>query len=230
MFTKTFATLVSIVAIASSAMAAPTTCTSKRDLGGWLGNLRTFGDVQSLNQFSFDDQFGQKGLDFFGKGNFGGHRNQFKDSGLQLVCRQQNVEIVQQRLAVLVQAYRKILTTTVCDVQQSIVIHNQHFSDLFNFGRGLGHEVGFDKHRGFDSNIAGLLNKDFFQHDGGNNLQFNDFNFDRNFNFQGHQVGSSFVVPSGRNWDDISGPRRVSDVNNFLNLATLPPVSSVGVF
>jgi len=182
MFAKIAVPFVYITALAAGVMAAPTARApvsiakrSDHSFNNWQGH-------QSLNNFD----------NFYGADNFDGSRNQVTlIEENKLVCRVQQVEIVQQRLVVLQELAKKIITETICEVESQTIVFEQWHSGLRGFGRDLRRQSG--RQPGYDREIAGHFNKIY--NDDGN------FNFD-NWGFSGRDVGKNHVTVGGSNWDD----------------------------
>ncbi|EAU81626.2 hypothetical protein CC1G_02642 [Coprinopsis cinerea okayama7 len=145
-----------------------------------------------------------KGFDnFYGIDNFDGHRfNQVLIKPKhELVCRVQRVEIVQQRLLVLQELAKRIITEKVCEVEAQTILFEQFHGGLRSFERDLlrlpgAHEVGYDE------KIVGHFPK-FFNEDGSLN--------DDDWGFTGHELGRHTVIVGGHNWDDSRSFRTVRD-------------------
>ncbi|KAF6754485.1 hypothetical protein DFP72DRAFT_899211 [Ephemerocybe angulata] len=101
----------------------------------------TWGGFKTLDKFD----------DFHGVDNFDGHNYQqvfVKDH--ELVCHAQEVHIVQQRLLVLHEMAKRIISEHICEVEVQTIVFEQYFGRLYGFGRDLrrvkgGHRIGFDR-------------------------------------------------------------------------------------
>ncbi|KAJ7494703.1 hypothetical protein B0H11DRAFT_1717082, partial [Mycena galericulata] len=169
-------------------------------------SFNNWGGYQSLNNFD----------NFYGIGNFdGSHRTQTLDPNQNVVCHQTDVAIIQQRLAVLQEMAKRIITEQICEVEAQTIVFEQFYRSLGNFHGDLRHYSGYQV--GYDSGIV--------SHFG------NIYNPDGSFctddwNFQGSDIGSHTIVSSGNNWSDESSHRSVDSayytalnsyyVNHFL--------------
>ncbi|KAF9265784.1 hypothetical protein L218DRAFT_997175 [Marasmius fiardii PR-910] len=136
---------------------------------------------------------------FYGVGNF--HHAVFDQTVVhdqQVVCHTQAVEIIQQRLVVLQEMAKKIITEQICEVETQTVVFSQFHASLGTFyddlRRHSGHQVGFDE---------GVVGKfpQIVQSDG--SLSTDDLGF------TGMDVGKNVIVPTGNNWNDASSPNSV---------------------
>ncbi|EAU85312.2 hypothetical protein CC1G_07582 [Coprinopsis cinerea okayama7 len=136
-----------------------------------------------------------KGFDnFYGKYNFDGHKYKqiIVKPKKELVCRVRKVEVIQQRLLVLQELAKKVITEKVCDVETQAIVFSQWYGGLRGFERDLlrlpgHHQVGYDE------KIVDHYNK-FFDHKG-------DLTDDV-WDFTGHDLGKNVVIVKGHNWDD----------------------------
>ncbi|KAF5327267.1 hypothetical protein D9619_004249 [Psilocybe cf. subviscida] len=189
MFAK-FATVV-IVALSAltSTVSAASLPTENTDIvaRGSPRHFDNWGGFSSMN--SFDN--------FYGYGNFDNSR--FSSSQItivkekELVCHSQSIEIIQQRLLVLQEMAKRVITEQVCEVESQTIVFEQFYSSLHGFSRDLRRYSG--RGVGYDSHISSFYNQ-FFESDG--SLSSNDFGF------SGSDLGRSYVVPSGNNWSSRS--------------------------
>ncbi|KAJ7593778.1 hypothetical protein C8J56DRAFT_1022680 [Mycena floridula] len=202
MFAKIAAPFVAISLLVSSVVAAPITETSLSKRYEWP----SFNNWNGISSFSnFDD--------FYGCDDFSGSQHSIVvKQDRQLVCHTQQITIIQQRLLVLQEMAKRIITEQICEVETQTVVFEQFHASLGGFGRDLrrysGHQVGYD------SNIASHYG-DFYNSDG--SLSTHDFGF------SGHDLGSNYVTYSGDNW--VDGSSHVS-VGNAYDLARSAYVSS----
>ncbi|KAF8968108.1 hypothetical protein BDZ97DRAFT_1916332 [Flammula alnicola] len=186
-----FAKFASIVIVAVSALssgvfaaAIPSASTDLVVRGG-VHSFDNYGGYQSLSGFD----------NFYGSNNF--DNSQFSESSItivkeqELVCHSQSIEIIQQRLLVLQEMAKRIITEQVCEVETQTVVFEQFHSSLHGFSRDLRRFSG--RGVGYDSGIASHFSS-FYNSDG--SLSTSDFGF------SGHDLGSSYVVPTGSNWND----------------------------
>jgi hypothetical protein len=152
---------------------------------------------------SFNGWGGFSSLDnfdnFYGAGNF--HHAVFDQVVVrdrEVVCRTQAVEIIQQRLVVLQEMAKRIITEQVCEVETQTVVFSQFHASLGTFyddlRRHSGHQVGFDEA------VVGKF-PELIQSDG--SLSTNDLGF------TGSEVGTQTIVPTGNNWDNARSPASV---------------------
>ncbi|KAJ6494799.1 hypothetical protein C8R47DRAFT_1213474 [Mycena vitilis] len=127
---------------------------------------------------------------FYGVDDFNGFtRSQTVVDGQQ-VCHSVDIKIVQQRLAVLSELSKRIITEQICEVETQVITFEQYYQSLGHFHGDLrrhsGHQVGYD--RGISSHFDKI-----YQSDG-------SFCTD-DWNFTGHDIGSQTVVIKD-NWND----------------------------
>ncbi|KAJ7274404.1 hypothetical protein B0H12DRAFT_396562 [Mycena haematopus] len=154
----------------------------------------TFNNWNNLPQLSNFDNFN-------GQGNFDGHNNDqtIVIQEVQTECEVVQIEFVQQKLAILREIAKRIITEQICDVQVQTIVLEQHNGALQVFRDDIQRktetrEVGYDSE--VSSKFSQIINSD-------GSLSSNDNGF------SGSDVGKSLVVPSGNNWDSNTGPARV---------------------
>ncbi|KAJ7240837.1 hypothetical protein B0H12DRAFT_49876 [Mycena haematopus] len=186
MFAK-FSALFVAAALVNGVMSAPT---SKS--GALAARGQSFDNWGGISSFSGFDNF-------YGSSDFAHHN--FKqvvvDQGSDLVCHSEQVTIVQQRLAVLQEMAKKIITEQICEVETQTVVFQQYYASLGGFSGDLTRSSG--RHAGYDSSIVSHFG-DFYNSDG--SLSTYDYGF------SGSDIGSSYYVPSS-NWDQDSSPSSV---------------------
>jgi hypothetical protein len=133
----------------------------------------------------------------------------------QEVCHTQQIEVIQQKLVVLREMAKKIITEQVCDVETQTIVLEQFSSGISSFQNDIGRKSG--KQVGYDANVAGLISN-VTNSDG--SLSTNDLGFN------GTSVGSNTVVPSGSNWNDSTGPAAVANAANAAQAALAASNSS----
>ncbi|KAF9267716.1 hypothetical protein L218DRAFT_984626 [Marasmius fiardii PR-910] len=116
----------------------------------------------------------------------------------QVVCHSQSVEIIQQRLVVLQEMAKKIITEQICEVETQTIVFSQYHASLGNFYDDLRRHSGLKV--GYDDNIASKFGE-VVGSDG--SLSTNDLGF------SGQDVGSNTVEVGGSNWDDKKSPDSV---------------------
>jgi predicted restriction endonuclease len=139
--------------------------------------------------------------DFNGKDNFNGGKNDqtIVIKEVEQKCEVVKVEIVQQKLAILQEIAKRIITEQICDVQVQTIVLEQHNGALQVFRDDIQRKT-VTKQVGYDEQIASKLSQ-IVQTDGTLSVDDNGFS--------GSDVGKNLVVPSGNNWDDATGPARV---------------------
>lgn len=145
---------------------------------------------------------------FYGSSNF--DNSEFSESSItvekekEVVCHSQSVEIIQQRLLVLQEMAKRIITEQVCEVETQTIVFEQFHSSLHGFSRDLRRDSG--RSVGYDSDIASHFSS-FYNSDG--SLSNSDFGF------SGSDLGRSYISPSGNNY----GSNSFSSVANAYKAA-----------
>jgi len=153
---------------------------------------------------SFDNWGGFSSLsgfdNFYGSDNFIGSVSSqtIVEHDQELVCHSQSIEIIQQRLLVIQEMAKRIITEQVCEVETQTIVFQQFHASVGLFSHDLRRTSGH--HVGFDSGIVSHFG-DFFEADG--SLSTHDFGF------SGHDIGSQTVVVGGSNWNDVTSPASV---------------------
>jgi len=156
--------------------------------------------ISSLNGFD----------DFYGSDNFRGSQRQqiIIEQDEQLVCHSQSIEIIQQRLLVLQEMAKRIISEQICEVETQTIVFEQFESSMSNFGHDIrrksSNSVGYD--RGISSHFGSIMNSD-------GSLSSNDLGF------HGSDLGSQYVVPLGNNWNSDSSPAIVDAAFNATRQA-----------
>ncbi|KAF9063451.1 hypothetical protein BDP27DRAFT_1426877 [Rhodocollybia butyracea] len=196
MFAKFALPLLSISALASNVLAAPFNPRTQ-SLARRYGSFDNWGGISSFDGFD----------NFYGEDNFSGvvSSQVVVEQQEEVVCQSISIEIVQQRLLVLQEMARQIITEQVCEVETQTVVFQQFLSSCSQFSSDLLRTSG--RHVGYDSNIVSNFGS-FYNSDG--SLSTSDFGF------SGSDAGQSLIVPSGNNWDFSSSP---SSVGNAFNAA-----------
>ncbi|KAJ7593077.1 hypothetical protein C8J56DRAFT_780192 [Mycena floridula] len=132
--------------------------------------------------------------DFYGVDNFSGsHFTQTIVQDKELVCHTQQITIIQQRLLVIKELAKRIISEQICSVETQTVVFEQFHASLGSFRGDLRHVSG--NHVGYDSHIASHFG-DIFGSDGSFSTS--------DFGFTGHDLGSSTVTVGGSNWNDAT--------------------------
>jgi hypothetical protein len=154
--------------------------------------------------FSFDNWGGFSSLDgfdnFYGSDNFVGSFSTSTEVATtsELVCHSESIEIIQQRLLVLQEMAKRIITEQVCEVETQTVVFEQFYASVGSFSSDLRRTSG--REVGFDSSIASHFSDIVDESD---SLTVNDFGF------SGHDLGSNYVFPTGSNWNPATSPASV---------------------
>jgi len=166
---------------------------SSISFNNWMG-------ISSLNGFD----------NFYGSDNFDGSMQQqiIVEQDSQLVCHSQSIEIIQQRLLVIQEMAKRIITEQICEVETQTIVFEQFHSSMSSFGQDIrrqsSHSVGYD--RGISSHANSIVNSD-------GSLSSNDLGF------SGSSLGSQYVVPTGNNWNSQSSPAIVEAAFNATRQA-----------
>jgi len=196
MFAKFAAPFVTLSALAAGVMASPVAYKSSNALvsrGGPSGSFNNWGGFSSLDNFD----------SFYGADDFS-HSHNYNQVVVKqdssLVCHSETITIVQQRLAVLQEMAKKIITEQICEVETQTIVFQQYYSSLGGFSHDLGRSSG--RSAGYDNSVVSHYG-DFYNSDG--SLSNSDFGFN------GSDIGSNYYVPTGSNWVDSSSPGSVGN-------------------
>jgi len=157
---------------------------------GMPQSFDNWGGISSLSGFD----------NFYGSDNFAGEISSqtVVEQSEEVVCHSESVEIIQQRLLVLQEMAKRIITEQICEVETQTIVFQQFSASLGSFssdlGRTSGRHVGYDS--GISSHLGSIVNSD-------GSLSSNDLGF------SGQSCGSQTVVPSGSNWNSSSSPASV---------------------
>ncbi|KAF8908894.1 hypothetical protein CPB84DRAFT_1674062 [Gymnopilus junonius] len=155
---------------------------------------------------SFDNWGGFSSLsgfdNFYGADNFIGSISEqtVVEQDQELVCHSESIEIIQQRLLVIQEMAKRIITEQVCEVETQTITFEQFHASVGLFRDDLRRVSGH--HVGFDSSIVSHAS-DFFEADG-ESLSTVDFGF------TGHDVGKHTVIVGGSNWVSETSPASVT--------------------
>lgn len=154
---------------------------------------------------------------FYGSSNF--DNSEFSEKSItvvkekEVVCHSESIEIIQQRLLVLQEMAKRLVTffsngniqslicnlkssiisEQICEVESQTIVFEQFHSSLHGFSRDLRRDSG--RSVGYDSDVLSHFGS-FYESDG--SLSTSDFGF------SGSSLGHSYVVPSGNNWGSNS--------------------------
>jgi hypothetical protein len=200
MFAKFASIVIVALSAASSISAAALPSVESTDLvvRGGSHSFDNYGGFNSMSGFD----------NFYGSSNF--DNSHFSESSItvvkeqEVVCHSESIEIIQQRLLVLQEMAKRIISEQICEVETQTVVFEQFHSSLHGFSRDLRRYSG--RGVGYDSGISSHFNN-FYNSDG--SLSNSDFGF------SGSDLGHSYVIPSGNNW----GSRSRSSVNSAYSSA-----------
>lgn len=205
MFAKFAAPFAILAALATGVMAGPVAI--KRTDSSLVARSRPHQSFNRWGGFESLDNFDE----FYGEDDFD-HSRRFNPVVVrqesELVCRTQRVEIIQQRLVVLQEMAKRIITEQVCDVETQTIVFEQYHRSLGGFRHDLTRGSG--RHVGYDNNIASHFDK-IYRPDG-------SFCED-DWNFRGTDVGSDYFVPSS-NWNEETSYDSVGKAFQSANFAT----------
>lgn len=159
--------------------------------------------------------------DFFGQDNFDSSFNEVTiiEQQEEIVCSSQEIQIVQQRLSVLLETAKRwystwlssgfaqcscdytifrVIIEQICEVEVQTVVIQQFQSVFSSFSNSVLRQS--DSQVSFDQNISGKLSQ-LLGSDG--SLSSNDLGF------SGKNVGSNSVSVKGNNWNNDTSPASV---------------------
>ncbi|KAF8581117.1 hypothetical protein K439DRAFT_1354957 [Ramaria rubella] len=142
---------------------------------------------------------------FYGSSDFSG-TSQTLVKNQDVVCHSEQIEIVQQQLAVIREWYKKIITEQICEVEVQSIVHQQFVSGCEGFSSDIRRASSNDRSVSFDHNIASQIT---VIHDSNNECVTNDLGW------QGTSVGSNAISYSGDNWNSQYSPPSVSTVYGY---------------
>ncbi|KAJ7035017.1 hypothetical protein C8F04DRAFT_1346343 [Mycena alexandri] len=147
--------------------------------------------------------------DFNGQGNFNGKNNGQKIVIQEVETKCETITIVQQKLAILQELAKRIITEQICDVQTQTIVLAQHNGALEVFRDDIQRKV-VTKQVGFDQQIASKFSS-IVNTDG--SLSVDDAGF------KGSDIGQNLVVPTGNDWDNSTSPALVQAAQAAANSA-----------
>jgi len=206
MFAKFAASFVTVSALATGVMSGPLAYRSNNALAarGGPASFNNYGGFSSMSDF--DNFYGPD--DFSHKKHFSPVVVQDYTQSPELVCHSESVVIVQQRLAVLQEMAKKIITEQICEVETQTIVFQQYHSSLGGFSHDLGRSSG--RHAGYDNSIVSHYGG-FYNSDGSLS------NYD--FGFNGSDIGTNYYVPSS-NWDNTTSPGTVGNAYQVSQAAS----------
>jgi len=162
------------------------------------------------NSYSFDNWGGISSLNgfdnFYGSDDFSGSSfstTLVEEQQEELVCHSESVEIIQQRLLVLQEMAKRIITEQICEVETQTIVFEQFSASVSSFSSDLSRQSG--RSVGYDSGISSHYG-DLESSDG--SLSNNDLGF------SGSDLGNNYVSVGGSNWNSQSSPMSVGAAYN----------------
>ncbi|TFK34930.1 hypothetical protein BDQ12DRAFT_329085 [Crucibulum laeve] len=196
MFAKIFVNIALASALVAGVLAKPVPVSRSVSARGFH-SFNNWGGFSSLDNF---DNF--YGADNFCNSHFDVSSQTVVEQSQEVVCHTEQIEIIQQRLLVLQEMAKRIITEQICEVETQTIVFQQFHASLGSFSDDLTRHSG--RHVGFDSGIAShfgsIVSSD-------NSLSTDDFGF------SGHDLGSSTIIPSGSNWNDQFSPASVGNAH-----------------
>ncbi|KAJ7069737.1 hypothetical protein C8F01DRAFT_1207298 [Mycena amicta] len=201
MFAKLAASFVTL-ALATGVMSSPLAAKRAVAARGNSVSFNNWGGISSLQGFD----------GFYGTDDFA-HYDHFspvvvQQSVPELVCHSQQVIIIQQRLAVLQEMAKKIITEQICEVETQTIVFQQYYASLGGFSHDLTRSSS--RSVGYDGHIASHYDS-FYNSDGSLS------NYD--FNFTGSDIGSNYYVPTN-NWNQDTSPSSVGSAYQAAQAAS----------
>jgi len=163
---------------------------------------------------SFDNWGGYSSLsgfdNFYGSNDFSGssYSTTVIEQQEEVVCHSESVEVIQQRLLVLQEMAKRIITEQICEVETQTIVFEQFRSSMSSFSSDLMRQSG--RSVGYDSGISGHYG-DLVSSDG--SLSSNDLGF------SGSDLGNNYVSVGGSNWSSQSSPMSVGAAYNDASYA-----------
>ncbi|KAF8896372.1 hypothetical protein BD779DRAFT_1668175 [Infundibulicybe gibba] len=205
MFSKAALLLTSLVSLASMTASSPLS---------WNRDLANIKSRTGSSPVSFNNWGGHSSLqnfdDFNGAGNFCGSQNSQTVivQEKQVVCHLQQIEIIQQRLVVLQEMAKKIITEQICEVETQTIVFQQFHSSMGMFSSDLQRKSG--RQPGYDASIASH-GQSLISADGSLNTT--------DLGFKGSDVGKNTIAPAGSNWNNATSPDSVQKALDAANSA-----------
>lgn len=171
-------------------------------------------ELTARTSYSFNNWGGMSSLsgfdNFYGSDNFSGEisKQVVIEQEKEVVCHSESVEIIQQRLVVLQEMAKRIITEQICEVETQTIVFEQFHASLSSFGSDITRQSS--RSAGYDSSISGHYNN-IVNSDG--SLSNNDLGF------SGQSNGLNTVVPSGGNWNNATSPASVGAALNATRVA-----------
>ncbi|KAJ7284962.1 hypothetical protein C8J57DRAFT_705274 [Mycena rebaudengoi] len=194
--------LISLLAFTSEAIAKPLSYRRAQALatrGNDSVSFSNWHNIASLQGFD----------DFNGRDNFDGSHNAqtivVKETETR--CQTVQVELIQQKLTILREMAKRIITEQICEVETQTIVFEQFHGSLVKFREDIQRKTTA-RQIGFDDSIARKVNT-IIKEDG--SLSLDDAGF------KGSDVGKNTVVPLGNDWDDSKSPALVQAALDAVN-------------
>jgi len=188
------------------------TASVTRDDAGY--HIRASGSKISrmeLGRVSFKERDVTDLLEFYGVDDFD-HSHHFNPVVVkhedELVCHTQRIEIIQQRMIVLQEMAKKIITEQICEVETQTIVFQQYHRALGGFHHDLTRGSG--RHVGYDNSIVSHYGQ-IYNSDGSFNTE--------DWGFKGTDVGSNYYSPSS-NWNEETSYDSVGKAYQAAHFAT----------
>ncbi|KAJ7773237.1 hypothetical protein B0H16DRAFT_1511608 [Mycena metata] len=202
MFAATTVLFISLLSLTSEVIAKPLSFIREQALMARNAPNMLFARDNNVSFSNWNNISALQGFDDFnGQGNFNGRNNDQKIviNEVETRCETVKITIVQQKLAILQELAKRIITEQICDVQTQTIVLEQHNGALEVFRDDIQRKV-VTKQVGFDQQIASKFSS-IVNTDG--SLSVDDAGF------KGSDVGQNLVVPTGNNWDNSTSPALV---------------------
>jgi len=163
-------------------------------------SLNNYAGLQSMSGFD----------NFRGSSNFDGSQNAqvVVVQEQEVVCHTEQIEIIQQKLVILQEMAKRIITEQICEVETQTIVLAQFSSSMGSFQNDIGRKSA--KQVGYDSNVAGMIS----------NLTNSDGSLSTSdLGINGTSVGNNTIVPGGSNWNNTDGPSAVQAASNAAQSA-----------
>jgi len=200
------------LSLASHVVAKPLTL--RRDGALSVPVLRNAPQARDNGNVSFNNYNGISALqgfdNFYGSDNFDGSNNQqvivIQETETQ--CEVVKIEIIQQKLLILQEIAKRIITEQICSVDTQTIVIAQHNGGLEVFRKDIQRKT--NKQVGYDQEVASKYNT-LFNQDG--TLSSADGNF------TGEDVGKNLIVPAGNDWNTTTSPQRQPAIDAAIQSA-----------
>jgi len=167
----------------------------------FLGSIST---SLSRSSSSFDNWRGISSLSgfdaFYGSDDFSGsfYNTIIIEQQQEVVCHSESIEIIQQRLLVLQETAKRIITEQICEVETQTIVFQQFHASISSFSSDLSRKSG--RSVGYDSGISSHY---------GDLVSSNGSLSNHDLGFSGHDLGRQYINVHGSNWNWMSSPASV---------------------